>query len=58
MAEPTRLIQADAFAIHSTYYARIRNVYQGRKDFYALAYDADEVIDAVSVLPACTPANC
>jgi hypothetical protein len=33
---------------HSTFYKRIRNEYHNRKDFYALSYDADEVIDAVS----------
>jgi hypothetical protein len=30
-----------------TYFARIRSVYAGNKDFYALDYDMDEVIDAV-----------
>lgn len=32
----------------STFYKRIRNEYHNRKDFYALSYDGDEVIDAVS----------
>lgn len=31
---------------HRSFYDRIRSVYSGRKDFYALAYDDDEVIDA------------
>jgi hypothetical protein len=33
---------------HSTFYNRIRTVYASCKDFYALSYTADEVIDAVS----------
>ncbi len=32
----------------NTFYNRIRTVYAGRKDFYALSYDGDEVIDSVS----------
>lgn len=31
-----------------TYYNRVRTIYDGRKDFYALDYDMDEVIDAVN----------
>jgi len=34
----------------NTFYHRIRTVYANCKDFYALSYDADEVIDAVSGL--------
>jgi hypothetical protein len=33
----------------STFYKRIRNEYHNRKDFYALSYDGNEVIDAVRI---------
>jgi SET domain-containing protein len=42
---------ADVLCLYRTFYKRIRNEYHNRKDFYALSYDADEVIDAVSWEP-------
>ena len=35
---------------NSTFFDRIRNEYRGDKNFYALAYDQDEVIDAVRLV--------
>ena len=33
----------------SMFYQRIKHEYVGQKNFYALEYDGDEVIDAVSL---------
>jgi hypothetical protein len=41
-------LQTDTNVFHSTFIERIGTIYQKKRDFYALAYDRDEVIDAVS----------
>ena len=43
-------VRLTGFTTRRTYFNRIRTVYAGRKDFYALDYDMDEVIDAASLV--------
>jgi hypothetical protein len=40
-------------SLRSKFYQRINDQYAGQKNFYALAYDQDEVIDSVSRLGYC-----